>query len=443
MSHETYRWMLLQDFVDNFNEHRATTFNASDLICVDESMSRWYGLGGVWINMGLPMYIAMDRKPDNGCKIQNAACARSGVMLCLKLVKSAVQEAQGYTEGDVDDSDNTKLPHGGKVLLELTQPFFHTPRIICADSYFASVAAADALLQVGLRFIGMVKTSNKRFPHAWLKQQEMAVRGDRIGLVRRDSEGQPTMHAICVLDKDRQYMISTTSSMQEGKVQERTRWRQLDDTANSDPAKVDVSIVPTLIAECFFSASASIDQHNRARQNDLKLEKKLQTHDWSKRVALSILGMIIVDTWNVYSQATCRATRTLELEEEAKNVFFIALAEEMIENTIDNEGVAVRKKRCSTDSTSTVTGPVNAVDGSGIRLVRSKRPKNVHGQIVKGQAASRRCRTCRTNTTVVCSKCLEQGVPEHIAHYCKPGSTNKLCFAQHLQQAHPPINTED
>jgi hypothetical protein len=153
--------------------------------------------------------------------------------------------------------------------------------------------------------------------------------------------------------------------------------------------------------------------------------------------------MIIVDTWNVYSQATCRATRTLELEEEAKNVFFIALAEEMIENTIDDEGVAVRKKRCSTDSTSTVTGPVNAVDGSGIRLVRSKRPKNVRGQIVKGQAASGRCRMCQTNTTVVCSKCLEQGVPEHIAHYCKPGSTNNLCFAQHLQQAHPPINTED
>ena len=50
-------------------------------------MSRWYGQGGHWINHGLPQYVAIDRKPENGCEIQNAACGRSGVMLRLKLVK--------------------------------------------------------------------------------------------------------------------------------------------------------------------------------------------------------------------------------------------------------------------------------------------------------------------------------------------------------------------
>jgi hypothetical protein len=25
-------------------------------------------------NHGLPMYVAMNRKPENGCEIQNAAC---------------------------------------------------------------------------------------------------------------------------------------------------------------------------------------------------------------------------------------------------------------------------------------------------------------------------------------------------------------------------------
>ena len=35
-------------------------------------MSRWYGNGGSsWINIGLPCYILVDRKPDKGCKIQN------------------------------------------------------------------------------------------------------------------------------------------------------------------------------------------------------------------------------------------------------------------------------------------------------------------------------------------------------------------------------------
>ena len=80
MTSEQYRWRLVDDFVKNFNEHRAQNFfPPSDEICVDESMSRWYGQGGHWINHGLPMYVAINRKPENGCEIQNAACGRSGV----------------------------------------------------------------------------------------------------------------------------------------------------------------------------------------------------------------------------------------------------------------------------------------------------------------------------------------------------------------------------
>ena len=51
----------------------------SDEICVDKLMSQWYGQGGHWINHSLPMYVAIHRKPENGCEIQNAACGHSGV----------------------------------------------------------------------------------------------------------------------------------------------------------------------------------------------------------------------------------------------------------------------------------------------------------------------------------------------------------------------------
>ena len=93
MSHEEWRWSLVQDFVDNFNEHREAFYSASMLICADESISRWYGLGGNWINLGLPHYVAMDRKPENGCEIQNSCDGISGIMMRLKLVKSAAAEA--------------------------------------------------------------------------------------------------------------------------------------------------------------------------------------------------------------------------------------------------------------------------------------------------------------------------------------------------------------
>jgi hypothetical protein len=54
--------------------------------------------GGHWINMGIPMYVAIDRKPENGCKIQNTACGQSGVMIRLKLVKTAQEEASNNQE---------------------------------------------------------------------------------------------------------------------------------------------------------------------------------------------------------------------------------------------------------------------------------------------------------------------------------------------------------
>ncbi len=39
MNSEQYRWMLVNDFITNFNNHRASNFRPSNLICVDESMS--------------------------------------------------------------------------------------------------------------------------------------------------------------------------------------------------------------------------------------------------------------------------------------------------------------------------------------------------------------------------------------------------------------------
>lgn len=94
MSSEAYRWKLVEDFVSNFNEHRSQFFLPSWLVCVDESISRWYGLGGHWINMGLPMYVSIDRKPEDGMEIQNACCAHSGIMYQIKIVKTAEANAE-------------------------------------------------------------------------------------------------------------------------------------------------------------------------------------------------------------------------------------------------------------------------------------------------------------------------------------------------------------
>jgi len=92
MSSEHYRWCLIQDFIDRINEHRVNFFHPSNIVCVDESISRWYSLGGSWINKGLPHYVAIDQKPEDGCEIQDSCCGRSNIMMRLKLFKSATEE---------------------------------------------------------------------------------------------------------------------------------------------------------------------------------------------------------------------------------------------------------------------------------------------------------------------------------------------------------------
>ena len=127
--------------------------------------------------MGLPMYITMDHKPENGCEIQNSACGRSGIMLHLKLVKSA-NEQQWHREATNED-----ILQGTAVMKELIFPWKGSKCVVCGDSYFASVAAAEELLNIGLRFIGVVKTATKTFPMSYLSNEELTDRGQYKGVV--------------------------------------------------------------------------------------------------------------------------------------------------------------------------------------------------------------------------------------------------------------------
>ena len=82
------------------------------------------------------MYIAIDRKPESGCEIQNSACEKSGVMLRLKIVKHIENEDLHRIES------SNMLPHGTNVIKFLVLPWAQSGRGVCADSYFALVVTA-------------------------------------------------------------------------------------------------------------------------------------------------------------------------------------------------------------------------------------------------------------------------------------------------------------
>ena len=207
-----------------------------DLICADESISRWYRQGGHWINLGLSMYVAMYMKPENGTDIHNAACGRSGIMMQLSIVKSAKnEEYQQY------DKDN--LPHGTKVLKELVMIWANTDRIVCADSCFVSVPADEELWKHVIHFIGVIKTEMRKFTMAYLSKIEFQNRGDMSGLLTRPVDRtKPVLGDFFWMDRNRQYFVFTGGSMDKGRPYTRTRWRKEDPDPNVDTNMVELTI---------------------------------------------------------------------------------------------------------------------------------------------------------------------------------------------------------
>ena len=425
MTSEQYRWRLVDDFVKNFNEHRAQNFFPSDEICIDESMSRWYGQGGHWINHGLPMYVAIDSKPENGCEIQNAACGRSGVMIRLKIVKRAEEEnASAVTENDGNN-------HGTNVLKFLVEPWVRTDRCVCADSYFASANAMTVLRMMGLRFIGVVKTATKKFPMSYLSNLELVQRGDYKGLVARGTDGQPTMLSFVWMDRDRRYFIASASSLDSSIPYSRNRWRQVSLELDALPENVELTIPQPKAAEVYYRTCGVIDQHNRHRQDNLKTEKKLETKKWDMRVNLTIFSMIVVDTWLVYSQAT----GSTELQSE----FYVHLAEELIDNNINSR--PQRRRNSGEDGSDsndespvmTRTGRVRA--GVSCHLTPTKRCRRTWDGVLTAQRLQGRCIECGKKTTYLCSACIDMDDESKTPWLCHT-EKQPACFANHYKHTH-------
>jgi hypothetical protein len=429
MSTEAYRWLLVDGFVDKFNSYRETNFFPSELICADESMSRWYGQGGYWINHGLPQYIAIDRKPEFGCEIQNSCCGRSGIMMRLKLVKTMEEQLTHAQPGD------DGLLHGTAVLKYLVLPWARTDRIVCADSYFASVSTLKELKRIGLRFIGVVKTATRQFPQAYLSTLEMRQRGERRGLVARDENGTPSMLAFCWMDRDRRYFISSASSLQPGRAYTRHRWRQVSDELNAAPERVELAIPQPKAAEIYYDACAMIDRHNRCRQDDLQLERKVGTMDWSMRVNTSLLGMCIVDAWYAYSQCTQpRGPNPNAAYNEKQKEFYSFLSEELIDNSYDSGG---RRSRGNTPD----KGPrLVTTDGRGVEahLSPTKRRRIEKGVATNGLFQGQ-CRVCKKKTVFICSACKAgngDGLNHGKDHWLCMNKQGQTCFIQHLSDKH-------
>jgi Transposase IS4 len=103
-------------------------------------------------------------------------------MLRLKLVVSAEDEAASH-------ASQPEMLQGTKVLAELVRPWAGSGRVVYADSYFDSVQAAEQLMSMGLRFIGVVKAGTRKFPMRALGSLEMSFKGEMHIYVQKGGDG--------------------------------------------------------------------------------------------------------------------------------------------------------------------------------------------------------------------------------------------------------------
>ena len=82
----------------------------------------------------------------------------------------------------------------------------------------------------------------------------------------------------------------------------RTRWCQVSEELNYEPDRVEMDIPQKKMIKTYYYVCAQIGRHNRQHQGDLELERIFNTVTWWKIVCMSVFGLIVVDTENVYSE---------------------------------------------------------------------------------------------------------------------------------------------
>ena len=174
------------------------------------------------------------------------------------------------------------------------EPWFNTHRIVCGDSFFASVRTAKALYRRGLRFIGLFKTATREYPTSELGNLKLSRKGDhRCLLINAPTTSECSLMAVLWLDRDRRYFVSTADTTLAGQNIHRERYTMVD--GRSQLLEKDI-FIPKVCETCY-STCVSVYRHNRCLHQDLKLEKKFQTKRWSLSVNTSIMAMIFVDEW--------------------------------------------------------------------------------------------------------------------------------------------------
>jgi hypothetical protein len=156
------------------------------------------------------------------------------------------------------------------------------------------------------------------------------------------------------------------------------------------------------------------------------LERKLGTSLWSMRLNISILGIVIVDSWLAWRGCKGSANGIQQRE------FYVALAEELIDYSFDHIGR--RERQCVADEPEAM---VNGEPRSGLSAhltPTNLRRRRLSGEVLAG-ARQGKCRICGRKSTLICSECKD-GDPHGPEPWLCATKKGRVCFPTHMALKH-------
>eukprot|EP00977_Amphora_coffeiformis_P000513 scaffold130_cov151-Amphora_coffeaeformis.AAC.2 len=265
----------IREIVAAWNAHVGSTFKPSWVSCLDESMSKWLN------KYSCPGFIVCPRKPwPFGNEWHSICCGESQIMWQIELVEGKDRPPEMAPPEHADQGKTVGL------LLRLTEPIWHSSRVVILDSGFCVLKGIIALRQKGVFASALIK--KRRYWPAYVPGDDIDRHFDdkEVGYVdalQGYLEDRP-FHVFAMKEPDYVMKLMSTYGTNErvGKVRMRLT-----------PEKIEFKY-PEVVYNHYQYRDA-VDSHNSSRMYPIALEETWKTNRWESRVFAFLLAITEVN----------------------------------------------------------------------------------------------------------------------------------------------------
>lgn len=311
-------------------------------------------------------------------------------------------------------------------MLRLLAPFGGSRRVVLGDSAFASVQTAVQLVkQLGLFFIGVVKSCTRMYPLEYTQQHDFQHRGDHVALTAK-CEGVD-VRAVGWGDKKVKSFVATCDTTVAGEPHQKKQWKN----HNNGTTEYFTKGVPRPRMACdYYDGCQIIDAHNAARQGrGLGLEMRPTTR-WQLRFFQTFVGFVEVDALHCYTYFAAGDDGPKQSE------FVRTVAKALVNNTRGGAHQPLRPPRGGGRPAAAASSSPQPHELLSLARTEYGRERQRQAELTGlHKPCTLRCRECATRTTFCCLTCSDLSEPfrpRKLHAICSTSSRHRrTCFRDH------------